>query len=50
VRNIAEVRAWPAADSARRYKITRGDAMDCAASLDAMQLRKSVTAIARPGC
>ena len=36
------MRAWSAADSASRYKIARGEAMECAASLDVMRLRKSV--------
>jgi four helix bundle protein len=44
VRNIAEgAGRWSVADSASRYKIARGEAMECAASLDVMRLRKSVT-------
>ncbi len=44
VRNIAEgAGRWSAADSANRYKIARGEAMECAASLDVMRLRKVVT-------
>jgi four helix bundle protein len=43
VRNIAEgAGRWSAADSANRYKIARGEAMDCAASLDVMKLRKLI--------
>ena len=30
------------ADSANRYKIARGEAMECAASLDVMRLRKLI--------
>jgi four helix bundle protein len=41
VRNIAEgAGRWSEADSANRYKISRGEAMECAASLDIMKLRK----------
>ena len=41
VRNIAEgAGRWSAADSANRYKIARGEAMECAASFDIMKLRK----------
>src|SRR5258706_11828903 len=41
VRNIAEgAGRWSAADSAKHYKIARGEAMECAASLDVMRLRK----------
>lgn len=44
VRNIAEgAGRWSEADSANRYKIARGEAMECAASLDVMQLRKVVS-------
>ena len=40
VRNIAEgAGRWSNADSANRYKIERGEAMECAASLDIMKLR-----------
>ena len=43
VRNIAEgAGRWSKADSASRYKIARGEAMECAASLDVMQLRKLI--------
>jgi hypothetical protein len=31
------------ADSANRYKIARGEVMECAASLDVMKLRKVAT-------
>ena len=41
VRNIAEgAGRWSEADSAKHYKIARGEAMECAASLDVMKLRK----------
>jgi len=34
---------WSEADSANRNKIARGAAMECAASLDIMKLRKVIT-------
>ena len=41
IRNIAEgAGRWSEADSSNRYKIARGEAMECAASLDVMRLRK----------
>lgn len=41
VRNIAEgAGRWSEGDSARHYKIARGEAMECAASLDVMKLRR----------
>ena len=44
IRNIAEgAGRWSEADSANRYKIARGGAMECAASLDVMKLRKLIT-------
>jgi four helix bundle protein len=44
IRNIAEgAGRWSEADSANRYKIARGEAMECAASLDVMKLRKLVS-------
>ena len=44
VRNIAEgAGRWSEADSAKHYKIARGEAMECAASLDVMKLRKLVS-------
>jgi four helix bundle protein len=44
VRNIAEgAGRWSEADSAGRYKIARGEAMECAASLDVMRLRNVVS-------
>lgn len=44
VRNIAEgAGRWSAADSAKHYKIARGEAMECAASLDVLKLRKLLT-------
>ena len=43
VRNLAEgAGRWSEADSAKHYKIARGEAMECAASLDVMKLRKVV--------
>jgi four helix bundle protein len=44
VRNIAEAAGrWSAADGAKHYKIARGQAMECAASLDVMRLRRVVS-------
>jgi four helix bundle protein len=44
IRNIAEgAGRWSEADSANRYKIARGEAMECAASLDVMKLRKVIS-------
>jgi len=44
VRNIAEgAGRWSEADSAKHYKIARGEAMEAAASLDVMKLRQLVT-------
>jgi four helix bundle protein len=43
VRNIAEgAGRWSGRDSAKHYKIARGEAMECAASLDVMKLRRLV--------
>jgi four helix bundle protein len=43
IRNIAEGAGRRSeADSANRYKIARGEAMECAASLDVMKLRKVI--------
>ena len=43
VRNIAEgAGRWSEADGAKHYKIARGGAMECAASLDVMKLRMLV--------
>ncbi len=43
VRNIAEgAGRWSDADSAKHYKIARGEAMECAASLDILKLRKLI--------
>ena len=40
VRNIAEgAGRWSEADSAKHYKIARGEAMESAASLDVLKLR-----------
>ena len=52
VRNIAEgAGRWSEADSANRYKIARGEAMECAASLDVMKLRKVIGEVAyERGC
>ena len=45
IRNIAEgAGRWSEADSAKHYKIARGEAMECAASLDVMKLRRVVAA------
>jgi four helix bundle protein len=44
VRNIAEgAGRWSQADSSKHYKIARGEAMECAASLDVLKLRRLVT-------
>ncbi len=43
VRNIAEgAGRWSAADSSKHYKIARGEAMEAAASLDVMKLRRLI--------
>ena len=43
VRNIAEgAGRWSSADCSKHYKSARGSAMECAASLDVMRLRKVV--------
>ena len=43
MRNIAEgAGRWSEADSAKQYEIARGEAMECAASLDVMKLRRVV--------
>ena len=43
IRNIAEGSGrWSAADSAKHYKIARGEAMECAACLDILRLRELV--------
>ena len=43
VRNIAEgAGRWSKADSSKHYKIARGEAMECAASLDVLKLRELV--------
>ena len=45
VRNIAEgAGRWSGADSAKHYKIARGEAMECAASLDVLRLRELIGA------
>jgi four helix bundle protein len=45
VRNIAEgAGRWSPADISNHYKIARGEAMECAASLDVLRLRKLVAA------
>ena len=45
VRNIADgAGRWSEADCAKHYKIARGEAMECAASLDVLKLRKLITA------
>ena len=43
VRNIAEgAGRWSDADSSKHFKIARGEAMECAASLDVLKLRKLI--------
>ena len=43
IRNIAEgAGRWSRQDGAKHYKIARGEAMECAASLDVMKLRQLV--------
>jgi four helix bundle protein len=43
VRNIAEAAGrWSRADGAKHYKIARGEAMECAASLDVLRLRELI--------
>jgi four helix bundle protein len=45
VRNIAEgAGRWSGADSAKHYKISRGEAMECAACLDVLKLKRLVAA------
>jgi len=45
VRNIAEgAGRWSEADGSKHYKIARGEAMECAACLDVLKLRKLVAA------
>ena len=45
VRNIAEAAGrWSPADVAKHYKIARGEAMECVASLDILKIRKLVDA------
>ena len=47
VRNIAEGAgrwSWSDADNSKHDKIARGEAMECAASLDVLKLRKLVAA------
>jgi four helix bundle protein len=42
-RNIAEgAGRWSRADMSKHYKIARGEAMECAASLDVLKLRQVV--------
>jgi four helix bundle protein len=44
VGNIAEgAGRWSRADSAKHYKIARGEAMECAASLDVLQMRRLIS-------
>ena len=44
VRNIAEgAGRWSEADSAKHYKIARGEAMEAAASLDVLKIRQLVS-------
>jgi four helix bundle protein len=45
VRNIAEgAGRWSESDCAKHYKIARGEAMECAASLDVLKVRKLIAA------
>ena len=45
MRNNAEgAGRWSGADSAKHYKIARGEAMECAASLDVLRLRELIGA------
>ena len=45
IRNIAEgAGRWSPADVAKHYKIARGEAMECVASLDVLKVRKLVDA------
>ena len=45
VRNIAEgAGRWSRRDGSKHYEIARGEAMECASSLDALKLRKLVDA------
>jgi len=44
IRNIGEgAGRWSAADSAKHYKIARGEAMECVASLDILRLHRLVS-------
>jgi four helix bundle protein len=44
VRNIAEgAGRWSSADSGKHYKIARGEAMECAACLDVMRIRRVIS-------
>ena len=44
IRNIAEgAGRWSPADSAKHYRIARGEAMECAGSLDVLKLAKLVS-------
>jgi four helix bundle protein len=46
IRNIAEgAGRWSAADAASRFKIARGEAMECAAAIDVLRLRKLVSEV-----
>ena len=43
VRNIAEgAGRWSRADMSKHYKIARGEAMECAASLDVLKVRRLI--------
>jgi len=45
VRNIAEgAGRWSSKDGSKHYKMARGEAMECASSLDVLKLRKLVDA------
>jgi four helix bundle protein len=45
VRNIAEAAGrWSPADTAKHYKMARGEAMECVASLDILKIRRLLDA------
>jgi four helix bundle protein len=45
LRNIAEAAGrWSPADVAKHYKIARGEAMECVASLDVLKVRRLIDA------
>ena len=47
VRNIAEgAGRWSRVDMSKHYKIARGEAMECAASLDVLKVRRLIEQVA----